>query len=151
MASTIVSPLAATLQAMLEDLDVTPTLKGYRWDPGLLDQVPAAVVGLPTIDRTEADGAESQLGSYDWLLRFPVVFYFDLPGDGSAAVATQEQAAATVEAWIRAVDAIPDLGDPTVADAKVISAGPPEPVEEAPRALLEFPTVLELLKFVTPA
>lgn len=157
---TISGTLADSLIDLIEGLTVsftangtahTSTIKGYRWLKKEYDQLPAAVVELPAIDRTGIDEGESQIGTRDFLVRFPIDFLFDLDD----AVYAQEQAIATVEAFIDAVDdaagpwSPPPLGDSTIQDMKVVEAGDPSFETDQNRAYLVFPTVVEVLKFTS--
>lgn len=121
----------------------TSTITAYRWAPKDLD-LPCAVVEMPTIARVAPEAAESQLGSDDWLIEFPVVFYFELDDP----VFAQEQAVNTVEAFIQAIDADGNLGMATVIDTKVIESGPPELIVDQQRAQIAYPTRVQLLKLV---
>lgn len=147
----VVRPLAVELVALIDGLSVsftaagtshTSTVKGYLWDQPHFDRLPCAMVRLPEISRTGVDEQESQLGSRDFILEFPVDFVVDL----SKAEYSQEQLLASVEAFINAVDAdSPPLADNSVIDCKVTAVGRPEQLEGS-RSLLVYPTTVELLK-----
>lgn len=152
--STITSDLAATIVETLEAMNVTfddgdanehtTAVKGYKWAPRDLDTTVCGVVELPTIQRVALDDAESQIGSRDWLYEFPVVFYIAL----DEARYAQAEAAQVIEDWVSAIDANPFSADPTVEDARVVSAGPPEIDADQSRPLIVYPTVLQIQKFV---
>lgn len=147
--------LADAIIGVVEDLDVTfvvddvehtVTLAGYRWSQKDISSLPCAIVQLPGIERTGVDETESELGRRDVIVEFPVAFCFELDDIGFA----QEQALAAVEAFIDAVDnTSPPLGDNNVVDVKVTSAGPPELDRDQARPVLVYPTTLELLKLVS--
>lgn len=143
MASTILDPVADAIKVLIADLAVTPTMKAYKWAPGMtgLDAVPAGVVDLPRVRRTGVDQAEDHLGQDDWSMEFPVVLYFDL----SEAFESQARAAEVVEAFIKAVDANPTLTS-TVQEAKVIDSEP-FTVTDHPMAELGYRCRVETLKF----
>ena len=90
----------------------------YLWERKDI-KVPAGSVGVPTLERTDVDEAESQLGTDDWKLEFPVSLYFDL-----ADVAKSQQSMVdALEAFTNAIDADQSLGLPTV-EASVNDAQP---------------------------
>ena len=147
MSSTILQPVADLVAALIESLDVDPLIKGYSIDPGPvgLDSLPAGVCGLPKIQRTDADGGESQLGTYDWTIELPVMFLFDLYDTTTA----QAQALQTVEAFIKAVDTGSlSTSDPQIVDAKVTSSDPGELIDEA-RPMLSYDCRLQILRYTT--
>lgn len=144
MPSTILAPVAQLVATAIANLAVTPSVKAYATDPGLagLDQLPAAILGLPTIQRTEPDQAELQIGAKDWNLQIPVLFVFDL-GDTATA---QTQALDTIEKFIQAVDTgTLSQSDPLIVDAKVAQSEPGELVDDA-RPLLTYDCQLRLLR-----
>jgi hypothetical protein len=145
MSSSILTPINSLLANAISSLAVTPSVRAYATDPGLagIDQLPAAVCGLPTIQRTEPDQAESQLGTYDWNLQIPVVFLFDL-GDTATA---QTEALDVVEAFIRLIDTgTLSVSDPLIVDAKVTSSQPGEVVDNA-RPLLTYDCSVHILRY----
>lgn len=150
MASTVIDPTAALIAGFITNLAVTPTVKSYQRDPGMagLDSLPAGVVGLPSLERTGVDEAEGQLGHDDWLLSYPVEFYFDI-GD---AVYTATQAVEVLEAFVKVIDANRGLGQDvaTILDAKVVSSEPVE-VVDTPRPMLVYSCRLEVLRLVQPS
>jgi hypothetical protein len=116
--STTLEPLATAVAALLRALSVSEGLTAYAHDPGFagLDALPCAVVGIPTIGRVGLDQSESQLGSRDWFVTFPVTLYFDL----ADATATATLAIEYVEAFIKSVDTESlQAADGTVLDSKV--------------------------------
>lgn len=146
MPSTILDPTAALIATVISGLAVTPPVKAYAADPGFagLDSLPAGVVGVPQIDRSDVEERESQLGTSDWRIIWPVMLAFDLAN----AAAAQAHATQTVEAFIQAIDtATLSVSDATIEDAKVVSAVPDE-VEDAARPLLVYDCRLVVLKFV---
>lgn len=146
MASTTIQPTADLIATVVSGLTVTPTVKSYRWDIGTagLDALPAAIIGIPEVRRIAVEDFESQLGTRDWHMTFPIHIYVDL----AEAVAAQIQAVAIVEAFIKAVDTDTlQAQDATIIDAKVIEAIPAEYVDAA-RPMLAYECRLELLKLV---
>jgi hypothetical protein len=144
MASTILQPIAELVATTIEALSVTPGLIAYATDPGPagLDQLPAAVCGLPTVTRTDPDQAERQIGATDWEIQLPVVFLFDLADTTTA----QSQAIQTVEAFIRAIDTGKlSVSDPMIVDAKVSQSDPGEVVDDA-RPMLTYDCSVRLLR-----
>lgn len=115
MASTIIEPVADALKSLIEGLGIT----SYRWAPHMMDALPVAVIDIPAVQRTALGGAETEMGRDDWLLTFPVAFYFDL----SDAMTTQRAAVEVFEAFVAAVDADPDLSS-LVDEARVTSGEP---------------------------
>lgn len=133
--STTLAPIATALKTKLETLAAsTENVKGYAKPPRELDSVPCGVVEIPSIERVDPDTAESQLGTNDWHIVFPVVLYVDL----SEADYSITQAIDFVEAWIKAIDADQTLGG-AVFDCKVTSAEPLVIDDEA-RPLLAYET-----------
>ena len=139
---------AAGLSVTFTDGDAiehTVTVKAYKWAPRDLDGTgPWAVVEMPAIGRIGLDEAETQLGTDDWTVTFPVVFYCAL----DEARYAQAQITAVVEEWITAVDANPFAADATVDDIAVTDAGPPEIEADAARPRVVYPTTVQLLKVV---
>ncbi len=136
MASTIIGPVCDVVVGFLNANGFT----GYKW--ARLDyDLPAGVVELPTVSRVQEN---SQLGSEDWMMDFPVVLYFDL----SDAAFSQEQAAEMVEAFIAAVDANPSLGSPTIVDDAVVTSATPSFETDTARPMVAYTCTLELNKLV---
>lgn len=147
MASTILDPTATLIAAVLSGLAVTPTVKAYATDPGYagLDALPAGVVGVPEIDRQDVQERESQLGTNDWTITYPVALFFDLADTATA----QAQATQTVEAFIKAIDtATLSVSDATIEDAKVVSATPDE-IADSARPMLVYDCRVVVFKLVT--
>src|SRR5256885_9395778 len=119
MTSTIIDPVAQSLADILAALGVSPSVTAHKWEPSATGTLPSGVVELPQFRRRAADRAESQVGTRDWKLIYPVVIYVDY----TDAVAAQAQVAEIAEAFAIAVDADETLGA-TVLDAKVIEADP---------------------------
>lgn len=112
MASTWLTPLAqaaADVAAGLSGLSGGVTVKGILWAPRDTDVRPAAVVEMPSLTRTRVDEAESQISNRDVRVSLPVAFYFDLSEDVSYS---QGQAAEIVEAYVDAIDASMNAGEP---------------------------------------
>jgi hypothetical protein len=152
--------IAAALGRLIDDLAVefehdgrrhTATVRAHQWGPKKFrGPGPWAVVQLPAIDRTGLEEPESQVGTEDWDLEFPVVFYFELTG---APEFVQEQAIAVIEAFIAAVDSDPLLSSAEIPagqieEAKVTAAGPPELDVDQQRPLLVYPCDVALLALV---
>lgn len=143
MNSEILEPIAEKLAEIAGGLD---TNKGIVWAPKDTGSRPAAVVELPSINRSELDRAEDHLGQDDWTLNYWVVFYFDLSRRPQDA---QVKAAAIVEAWIAAVDEQPSLGlDGLVQEAKVVEAAEPEFFDNDSKPVIRWRTRVGVLAFV---
>lgn len=145
MSSTVIAPIGAALGELAGDID---GMKSFTWAPlHDLDELPAAVVYLPAIQRVAPDDPEDHLGQNDWTLDYPVHFHFDAT-DRSF---TQPQIADAIEAFVKAVDAGVPFGlDGMVEDAKVISVA--EPVSTASpndREMWRVDTRVEVFAFVT--
>lgn len=141
MASTVLDPIADGIKTVVESL--SPTVKCQKWVLRDTDARPAAVIELPTVNRSDVDGVEDHLGQNDWRSEWPVSFYFDF----SDATFGQAQSLEVIEKFIVAIDAAPTLSG-TVQEAKVTSAGPPQIEEGAARPMLVYPTVVGILDFV---
>lgn len=158
--STWVDPIAQALvdvAAGLSGLANDATVKGILWAPRDTDVRPAAVVEMPGIERVNADEAESQMGTRDARLSFPVAFYFDLSED---VAFSQAQAVEVVEAFVDAIDAATNAGQPLapdalgagviVIDAKT-SVDPPEifpPDASSARPSIRYVCRTEVLAFI---
>src|SRR4051794_32883300 len=94
VASSVLDPIAGAIATVIGALSVSPSVRGTHWDPGVsgIDALPTGIVGLPRIVRTGLDKADSQLGSKDWTITYPVALIFDL----SEAQYSQAQAAEVV-------------------------------------------------------
>jgi hypothetical protein len=144
MASTVLDPVAERIKAKLAELNVITADERHKWAPASIGVLPAGVIEMPTIARTSPGQAESQLGSNDWTLTFPVTLYFEL----DEATAAQTQATETVEAFIKAIDDDPSLGDPSIIeDAKVILAAP-SILDDDARAMIAYDCELQIVKLV---
>lgn len=146
MPSTILEPLATAVATLLGNLSVTPTLKAYAHDPGYsgLDSIPCAVVGIPTLGRVGLDESESQLGSRDWFVTFPVTLYFD----ADVATDVAKRAIEYVEKFIVSIDTESlQAADGTVLDSKVTRCEPVE-IVDTHRPLLAYECDLEIWKLV---
>lgn len=149
MASTVLDPIAAALQAKLAALTLTAytgggtkALKAYKWLPRDFENLPAAAVGLPDVVRVGLDQPEMQIGSSTWEITYPVSIYFDI----SEAQQMQALAAEAAELFIKAIDNDSQLSG-TVDDAKVTAVTPfVEPQRKRP--LAGFECTVEILKQV---
>lgn len=125
MASTVLDPVAAKILVEIEALTFadgngnTQTCKGYQRIPREYDSLPAAAIGIPSIERVGPDEAESQLGTNDWFIDYPVELAVDL----ADPVYAQATLVGFVEAFVKAIDANQQLTN-TVLDAKVVRAEP---------------------------
>lgn len=158
--STWVQPIGEALVAVADGLSGLAngaTVKGILWAPRDTDVRPAAVVEMPGIERVAADEAESQIGTRDVRLSFPVPFYFDLSED---LAYSQSQAVEVVEAFVDAIDAATNAGQPLgpdvlsggviVIDAKA-SVDPPEimpPEGSSGRPAIRYVCRAEVLAFI---
>jgi hypothetical protein len=137
--SAVLAPLADALKEKVEGLGG----KGYRWSPRELDHLPAAVIEMPTVTRTQLDAPEDHLGQKDWRPTFPVVFYFDL----SEAQSSQDRAVDLVEEFVLAIDEDPSLGG-LCQEAKAVEVLPPEILEGEARPEIRWAVQVEVLKFI---
>jgi len=137
--SGILSPLADALVEKAEEAGCA----GYRWAPRELDSSKAAVIELPSVERTALDAPEDHLGQEDWRPTFDTVFYFDL----DVAKASQDEAVEAVEKFVLAIDADPSLGG-LCQEAKAVEVLPPEFVEDDARPQIRWPVRVEILTFV---
>jgi hypothetical protein len=105
------------VEALLENV---PGLKVYDHSPRDLDELPAVEMLLPYIRRVGLDEADSELGSSDWILEYPLRLHVALDDPETAA----DDALALVGQIVGVVDANPTLGvvDGTVADARILEA-----------------------------
>lgn len=147
MSSTTVEPTANLIAAVLAALAVDPVVKAYTWQTGMsgIGALPAAIVDAPTIERTEVEQAESQLGSNDWTMTFPVYIFVDLKVAKTAASRIVE----IVEAFVKAIDAGGlTVSDPSIIEAKVVSSTPLDAEDQQARPLLAYDCRVEVLKLV---
>lgn len=142
MSSSLIQPVADVLKTTLEGLSLSPVLKVHVWARGDLTRVPAAEIELPTITRVLPDEAESQIGTYDWRMDWPVTIYYDLREPKVA----QERLADALEKWIAAVDANPGLTGLAL-DAKVTSAERVYELQQN-RTLVAYETTVSVIKLV---
>ena len=123
---------------------VSAPVKAYKWAPRDLDgSGPWAVVEVPTIERIGPDDRESQVGTKDWVIRFPVVWYAPLDDAYNA----QALVVAALEAWTVAIDEDPTT-DPTIDHVGIDSVDQPELIEDQARPLLALQTTVLIRKFV---
>ena len=142
-ASTLIDPIAVKLAAIAGAVeDVT----AYSKDPGMagLEGNPIAVVGIPTIDRGDID-SDSQLGSRDWVLGYPVRLYVNLEVPDEAQTLLQD----TCEAFMRAIDADDQLASIATVNmvpqaARAIEALPGEIVGETSRPRLFYDVLVRV-------
>jgi hypothetical protein len=120
----------------------TATCKSYKWNPRAYDQLPVGTVGMPEVRRVGPDEAESQLGSDDWFLDYPVELAVAL----EEAVYAQATAISFLDAFIAAIDANQTLTS-TVLDAKVVEAIP-FAEEDRNRPILGFECTVRVWKLV---
>jgi hypothetical protein len=147
--STVLDPIAAALKAKLAALTLSAftsggskALKAYQWIPREFENLPAAAVGLPDVQRVGLDQPEMQIGSSEWQITYPVSIYFDV----AEVSQMQALAAEAAEAFIRAIDNDSQLSG-TVDDAKVVAVKPfVEP--DRRRALAGYECTVEILKQV---
>jgi hypothetical protein len=145
--STVITPLAQALSALLQGIDFQPAVTAYWPAPSSAIKPPAAVIDIPEVRRTGIDEPEEQLGSDDWTLTFPVELLVDL------AVAERDQLRIVdlLEAVVAAVDANPSLGFPIVDDSKVVAAVPAFDLTEEARPLLTYDLEVQVLVRVPTA
>lgn len=154
MASTILTPVANALAAILATIDLTPqvnvvwgTSDEKRWAPAMIAATPAVVINVPSVRRTGLDEPERELGSDDWLLTFALDLYVDLKVPGR----DQQRAVELLEAVTAAIDANPTLGLPTIDDTKVVSAEPAQDLSDEARPLLTYDLEVQVWKRVPTA
>jgi hypothetical protein len=145
--STVFDPVAQKLVDVINGIGatgaVTKAATGYKWGRVELDATPAGVVALPDFRRTGVEQKESQLGSNDWWLTYPVLLAVDL----DEAVAAQGVVIDLLEAFIAAVDANPSLSN-TVLDSKVTD-GTPYIETHKGRPLVGYECHVEALKLTS--
>lgn len=145
MASTVIQPVADRLKVLLEGLSVPSgpiKVSDSGWMRDQLKGLPAAEIEIPDIDRGEE--SESQLGSRDWQLDFPVTIYYDLREPTLAQVRIVE----AVEKWIAAVDADEQLGGLSgVVTARVIRADRVYELQDK-RTLIGYETTVRVTRLV---
>lgn len=122
MASTVLDPIAAALQAKLAALTLTAytgggtkVLKAYKWLPRDFENLPVAAVGVPDVQRVGLDQPEMQLGSSEWQITYPVSIYFDM----TEVAQMQALAVEAAELFVKAIDNDSQLSG-AVDDAKVV-------------------------------
>lgn len=142
MASAILDPIASALKTAAESIS---GVNGHKWVLRDTDSRPAAVIELPTVNRTQPDAPEDHIGQFDWRSDWTVVFYFDFDPNAAEAYG-QVQALEVIEDWIEAINANPTLSG-AVQEAKVVTAGPPELNDELSRPLIAYPTQVAVLDF----
>ena len=123
----VADAIAATIAGL------TPSTYAHRWDPAFagIDRVPAGIV-IPPL-RIDAMANRAQIGSRDWQVEWPLLFYFDCARLPSAQARGME----TIEAFIKAIDADHTLGG-EVEIARVIGAATTDIDDEGTgRPLLE--------------
>jgi hypothetical protein len=145
MASTTVEPVATAIAAVISGLSVSPAVTGYSVDRGPTDslQLPAGVVGAPSIVRKGVDEKETQLGSRDWNEEWPISFAFEL--DNYTAARTQ--AVEVIEAFIKAIDADETLGG-IVSECKVVRSDPAGPVQVRNRPMFLYDCTVQIFDLV---
>lgn len=141
LTSTILQPIADRLATILTGL----SLGVNTWaQPGLrFGAAGAAEIEIPDIDRTPLERSESQLGSNDWDLEFPVAIWVNL----TEAEISQKRLVALVEAWIAAVDADIHLGG-LVLEARVTHAARVYGTTANNVPLVGYETAVAVLKLV---
>lgn len=134
----VIQPIADNLADKCRTIGLN--VPGKTWTLGSVNP-PAAEIELPDLARTAPEEAESQLGSDDWDLEFPVTIWVDLTRPTEAQVRLKDY----LEAWIAAVDADRQLADLDVqiVDASVVSAERVYAVGEGrSRGLVGYETVV---------
>lgn len=154
MASTVIDPIAAGIKTVAAAVTATGsvTVKAFKWAPnaGDTDRLPAAVVYTPRLQRTAVgpDIPETQLGTRDLLLDFPVHFYFDADDREFAAA----QIAEVIEGFINAIDASLHVGNglnlTEAEDAKVTEADEPIVTERNNRTIWEVRTRVQIIAYI---
>lgn len=151
----VIDPIAAGIKTTIVNiagLSGSVTMKGFKWPPkaGDVDRLPAAVVYVPRVTRTEVgpDVPEDHLGFRDFHLDFPVHLYFAADNVEFASAQVVE----VVEAFINAIDA---SMDPTKAlnglcdDVKVTEVDEPtESTTPSNRTIWEVRSRVQVVVFV---
>lgn len=144
--STVIQTVADGLADLLDGLAPelwTPIADagGCAWTPRDLDQLPAAVVELPTVRLTEPDELDPvAIGSMGMLLEYPVTFYFEL----NEAYRVQSEAVAYVEAAMLAIRFDPSMGVAGVIDSSMVAAQPVI-VEDRVRTMIAYECTVQVL------
>lgn len=131
-------------KALVEILDGAAGFTAYLWERENFDRLPAVAVGVPAFKRHGPDEAESQLGTLDWEIEYPISFYVDLAN----ATDDQQRMVDGLQAIAVALDADPTLGD-TVFDSGITEATP-FVEEERARPLAGYQVTVAALKLVEP-
>lgn len=130
-------------EALVTVAEGTATLQqAHLWEPKDLAP-PAASVGVPGLQRTDPDEAESQLGSDDWNLDFTVSLYFDL----AHAAKAQQSMVDALEEFTDAIDADASLGG-IVLEASVTEATP-FVEKERKRPLVGYEVTVSVVRLVS--
>lgn len=147
MSSTLFLPIAEIIAGAGDQVDLVK--KAYARDPGMagMTQLPALVVGFPTLRRQGVEEPESEVGSNDWRLSYPVSLFFDL----HKAEVTAERILEALEQLVEAIDN-PDTweADQSIIDWALTVAEPVEILDES-RSLMSYECRVELLKLVAAA
>jgi hypothetical protein len=141
----VFTPPAVVLEGMLNGLGgISPatSFSAHRWAPTDLE-LPCAVIEIPRLERSSADGEERvSLGANGWLITYPVTLYFELTTISDA----QLLAVAYLTAFVQAVDDDRGLSG-TCLDASVVAAEPVIVRDEA-RAMFAYECQVQILKEV---
>lgn len=110
------TPAEALVAIISEHVD---GFTGVLWERRAFDSPRPAAVGVPTFRRRQPDEAESQLGSTDWALEYPISFYLSFEN----ATADQGRMVTALQQFGAAIDADPSL-DGTVFDSAITEGVP---------------------------
>lgn len=118
MTQTVFDPVATELKAVIEGMSLSPVVKVYKWLPRQFSGAgPFAIIELPDYVGVEPEGVQTQMGTWDWEMTFPVTFYFGHLDTVNAQAASVEY----LESFIKAIHANQSLNG--VADeASVVEA-----------------------------
>jgi hypothetical protein len=141
----LIDNVADRLIAEIEGLEVDRQVSAWKWrsNQGAGMELPAAVVQVPTFDRSGLDEAEDHLLQRDVRMDFNVLFFFDL-GETDASFAEGVEVTA---AFVDALDANPGL-DGNAQEAKVTHTEPANGPPLEGRPTFAFVCTVEVLAFL---
>ncbi len=136
MSEYLTDDIAEAIAQIARDLPLDPPLKAYTDPPSSIFKMPCVVVDIPEINRRNVEEGESEVGSYDWRLTYPVGIFVELRESGAAHLYARHAA----ELFIRAIDESFELAA-LVTDAVVTNARPEYELERERPAVLYVCTV----------
>lgn len=142
MSEFFATDIAQAIADVIEALPLDPPIRAYIDPPATIAKLPAAVVDLPDFGRREEEEGESEVGSYDWHLTYPVGIYYELNEAGKA----HRQIRQAAELFIKAIDQSHELGA-LVTDV-VVSGARPEYELGGSRALIIYECTVKVFCIV---